>query len=97
MRNIQASFKIQWNHQKIEEFASKLDRLRSVLALTAILALHASTNSNNEETLAHLKELHMASKTHGSESAEIIASIQLLADMVQGQAETKLDTINARI
>jgi hypothetical protein len=39
----------------------------------------------------------LASEAHGSENADIVVAIQLLADIVQGQAGTKLDTIDTQI
>ncbi|KAI9857130.1 MAG: hypothetical protein M1813_008621 [Trichoglossum hirsutum] len=96
-RSAKASIKFHWVHHKIEDFASKLDKLRSALTLATTLALRASANDYNDKILAHVKALKQADQTHGAENAETIAAIQSLVDNVQQQPRLGFDTIQAQI
>lgn len=49
LRNFSASVKYRFEHHKIEDFSTKLDKLRSALTLATILALRSSMDSSNSE------------------------------------------------
>ncbi|KAF2652569.1 hypothetical protein K491DRAFT_43805 [Lophiostoma macrostomum CBS 122681] len=97
LQSARASIKFQWVHHKIEDFASKLEKFRSTLTLATILALRTSTNTNNVEVLEHLREIQANGQIQCSENSRTIEAIQLLVDVVQGQAGRKLDTIQTQI
>ncbi|KAH6951184.1 hypothetical protein BKA56DRAFT_711885 [Ilyonectria sp. MPI-CAGE-AT-0026] len=58
LKSVGASIKFQFSQQKIEDFASHLDKLRGSSTLASILAFRASSNTSVEEIQAHLKTLH---------------------------------------
>ena len=96
-RGFQSGIKFQWEQHKIEEFVVQLDRLRSVLTLATMLALRTSAYSNNEEILAHLKEIEAESQARGVQDSRTQTTIQLLVDIVQDQAGNRLNTIQTEI
>jgi len=84
-------------HNKIEDFTSKLDRLRSALILGSILAFRASANSNTKEVLGHLRGLEHKNQNQGADNAELIQTIQTLVELVHDQTAPKLDSIHEQI
>lgn len=84
-------------HHKIENFASKIDRLRSSLTLATILALRASAHHSTEKILSHLNALEIAGQARVSDKGETLEAIQLLVDLVQSDTGPRLENIHEQI
>ncbi|KAF2177303.1 hypothetical protein K469DRAFT_644493 [Zopfia rhizophila CBS 207.26] len=97
LQSAHASIKFEWDHHKIEDFSSKLDKFRNSLTLATILALRASTHDSSEKILAHLGALQVAGQTQITQNGEILEAVQQLADIVQLQASPKLNTVQEQI
>lgn len=96
LRNAGISIKFAFLHSKIEDFASKLDKLRSALLLASILAFRASSNISTETIIGHLERLQHDSQNQGVDNAELLKATQMLAD-IQGQTVPKLDAIQEQV
>jgi hypothetical protein len=97
LRNVRASIKFQWVQHKIEDFASKLDQLRSALTLAAIVALRTSSHTDTEEIHVELTRLHKEVQAQGSDNAELHKTMQRLLHIIQGQTGPRLDQIQTQI
>lgn len=82
---------------KIEDFASKLDKLQNTLTLATMLASRASENANNEEVFELLKGLQKDNQDQNLDNEEMLNKLQFLVDMVQRQSEPKLEIIQKRV
>ncbi|KAF2250748.1 hypothetical protein BU26DRAFT_269347 [Trematosphaeria pertusa] len=96
-QNLQASLKFHWVHHKIEDFIGSLERLRSALTLATVLALRTSSTSNNEEILAHLREIQADERTSTQENSQLANSIRLLSESIQEQAHQHTEALKKYI
>ncbi|KAJ9131629.1 p-loop containing nucleoside triphosphate hydrolase [Pleurostoma richardsiae] len=97
LQSVQASFKFFWRQQKIDEFAAKLDKLRSALSLGTILALRTTTTDYSDRILMRLRDLQVAGKVEAEQTVESRRAVQSLIDIIQEDSWDKLDTIQSHV
>jgi hypothetical protein len=96
LQSAKKSVKLVFSHNKIADFAFKLDRLRSTLILGSILAFKASANLSTEDVLTHLKRIEKENEEQGVNNAQLLESTQLLVD-IHGETAPKLDAIQEQV
>ncbi|KAF2178066.1 hypothetical protein K469DRAFT_512952, partial [Zopfia rhizophila CBS 207.26] len=97
LRSAQLSIKLHWSHHKIEDFVSRLEKLRSALTLATVLAFRASVNTSNENILARLKEFQSSGQTQDIGKGEILKALQCLVDIVKEKNDEALNTVQKKI
>ncbi|KUJ11274.1 uncharacterized protein LY89DRAFT_674608 [Mollisia scopiformis] len=97
IRSAKLSVKFKWAQHRIDEFASKLDKFRSVLSLATILALRVKTDDHNQVILEHLQALKTDSQGRVLQGSEGTRALQALVDIIQLQSGPRLDTIQSEI
>ncbi|PGH26785.1 hypothetical protein AJ80_01550 [Polytolypa hystricis UAMH7299] len=97
LRAARASIKFKWEHHKLQDFVSQLDKLRETFTLSTILALRTSAKDSNEKMVGQLEALEAGSRTRGVENTATRDAIQHLVEIVQRQAGQKLDRIQTHI
>ena len=96
-RNVHASLRFHLKLSKVEEFATKLDRLREVLMLATTLALRTSSNDQHTELMSHLQALRITKDAEDSGAEAATATIQVLIDTIQQQATSSLSSLQAHV
>jgi hypothetical protein len=97
LRSARTGLKLTWKHYKIENFASRLDKFRSILTLGTVLALRTSTSDYSEKILSHLERLRSAGLAEPGENGEILQGVQKLLDLAESQSMPKLVAIQEHV
>ncbi|KAF2472567.1 uncharacterized protein BDR25DRAFT_197492, partial [Lindgomyces ingoldianus] len=95
-RNAGATFKLVFLHSKVDDFATKLDKLRNALVLGSILAFRASANINLESILIHLRRLEKDTQNQGGGCTEMLKIVESVASF-QGDTVPKLELIHEQV
>ena len=97
MRTVRTAVKFHSSKHEIDDFVAILDRLRGSLTLATVLAFRTSSESSNDEILAHLKAIQQDHKARDLEETDIRSAVQILTDAVQDQASDRLNAIQHEI
>jgi hypothetical protein len=94
---VRTAVKFHSSKHEIDDFVAILDRLRGFLTLATVLAFRTSSESSNDEILAHLEAIQQDHKARNLEETDIRSAVQMLTDAVQDQASDRLDAIQHEI
>lgn len=94
---MRTAVKFHSSKHEIDDFVAILDRLRGSLTLATVLAFRTSSESSNDEILAHLKAIQQDHKARDLEETDIRSAVQILTDAVQDQASDRLNAIQHEI
>lgn len=97
IQSTKLSIKYRWAQHKIDEFALKLDKFRSVLSLATILALRAKTDDHNQTILKHLQGLKTDGQIQVAQGVNGTRALHALVDIIQTQSEPRMITIQTEI
>ena len=92
-----SSVKIKWNHNRIEAYVSRLDRLQGSLSLATVLSLRTRETGSHHEVLDHLRSIEAGNGTSQQNEDELIKALRLLHDLVQEQSGSKLDMLQKHV
>ena len=96
MRTVRTAVKFHSSKHEIDDFVAILDRLRGSLTLATVLAFRTSSESSNDEILAHLKAIQQDHKARDLEETDIRSAVQILTDAVQDKQVTGLTQFSTR-
>ncbi|PSN68044.1 hypothetical protein BS50DRAFT_633683 [Corynespora cassiicola Philippines] len=80
LKKLGTAVKLQFAHQKIENFTTDINRLQSALTLATVLAFRDSVRTNHQELLSHLQGLQEDSQDG---NAKLHNTIHLLKDATE--------------
>jgi hypothetical protein len=83
--------KFHFAQHKINDFTSKIDRLRSTLTSATVLALHCSSEANHQDVLTQLQLLQ---QEHTGNTDALQDTIRSLVDVVQAQPSVDVVGMN---
>ncbi|CAO2653869.1 Nn.00g106020.m01.CDS01 [Neocucurbitaria sp. VM-36] len=97
IRTTKTAVKFKWSAHKIEDYVSRLEKLRTSLTLATVLAFRTSAESSNVEVLAHLKEIQRDLRNKDLDEEKIRTTIEVLADNVRHQISGPLGSLRLEI
>lgn len=97
LRAAKTAIKFHWSSHKIDDFVATLEKLRGSLTLATVLAFRTSSESSNDEILAHLNEIQHDHRARNLDETEIRTAVQILANVAQYQTSDRFDAIQNEI